>query len=366
MLIRGLPYRTATANSNKPSDLTNVVFLGTPAAVERAFRAAGWVRADRLNTTTGFLTLRSIAENQQYHRAPMSTLLLDEQRPYFEFSKSLDTFSKRHHTRIWLRSETWQGKAVLTASSTQDIGIQLSRKNKTFIHVIDTNIDGERTKIVNDLVFTGCVDGAELYARPWVASGVQNATGEQLITDGRVAVLQLNDCFHPRGPIELHAPPDQPATGNATERGFRQGILITRNDISRGNLIYQGYEGAKLGMHHLRHKGEPSQATSPRVADGDSILSEPDEPGVGAAPEPTVRGQSEAVPASHETQESLNRGEQETPSPLIELGVEGGWLRFGSTLAITKLGLESNSPGIPSFGLMLQNRLRNGWAVGTS
>ena len=121
--------------SNKKSDLTNLVFIGSPDALERAFTAAGWVQADRLNTITGFLTVRSIAENQSYQSAPMSRLLLDEQKPYFEFSKSLNTFAKRHHTRIWLRSETWQGMPVLTASSTQDIGIQLSRRKKTFIHV---------------------------------------------------------------------------------------------------------------------------------------------------------------------------------------------------------------------------------------
>lgn len=85
-LLRSLPYRTATADSNKPSDLTNLVFLGSPAALERAFEAAGWMQADKLNTITGFLTLRSIAENQRYQSAPMSVLLLDEQRSYFEFS----------------------------------------------------------------------------------------------------------------------------------------------------------------------------------------------------------------------------------------------------------------------------------------
>ena len=156
----------------------------------------------------------------------MSVLLLDEQRPRFSFSKSLDTFSKRHHVRIWMRPETWKGMPVLTASSTQDIGIQLSRKNKTFIHTIDTNIDNERAKIADDLMFTGCVDAAELYRRPWVAAGAQNATGESLRTDGRVAVLQLNDCTHPRDPVDLQAPRDRATTEGVVERGFRQGILI--------------------------------------------------------------------------------------------------------------------------------------------
>ena len=63
-LVRTLPYRTMTQVSYKPSDLTNLIFLGNPDALKRAFRAAGWVQADHLNTISGFMTMRSIAENQ--------------------------------------------------------------------------------------------------------------------------------------------------------------------------------------------------------------------------------------------------------------------------------------------------------------
>lgn len=366
-LLRSLPYRTATSNSNKPSDLTNVVFIGTPGAIQRAFEAAGWVQTDRLNTITGFLTMRSIAENQRYQNAPMSMLVLDEQQPYFEFSKSLNTFAKRHHTRIWLRSETWEDRPVLTASSTQDIGIQLSRKNKTFIHVIDTNIDNERTKIVNDLIFTGCVDQAELFPRPWIAPGASNATGEALHTDRRVAVLALNDCLHPRDPIDLQSPPDQAASGNTTQRGFRQGFLITRNDIYRGNLVYQGYEGTRLGIKYLKHKGEPSPVSdSPASDTGDPIFAAPME--ADPQPEPALAARvplRAARPAAPVPANPVYISPEEK-APFIELGVQGGWLRFGNTLDTTNIGVVSHTPEIPSFTLFLQNRLQNGWDVGTS
>lgn len=359
-LLRAMPYRTSTLESNKPSDLTNLVFLGSPAALSRAFAAAGWVQSDRLNTITGFLTLRSIAESQRYQSAPMSILLLDEQRPRFTFSKSLDTFSKRHHVRVWLRSDTWNGIPVMTASSTQDIGIQLSRKKRTFIHTIDTNIDNERAKIVNDLVFTGCVDGAELHPRPWIAAGAENATGEKLETDGRVAVLQINDCEHPRDPVDLQAAPDKPTTGGTVERGFRQGILITRNDIYRGNLIYQGYEGTKVGISYLKHRGNTQGAKASSTAVPDDIPLEPDggEPQITATPE---RGDSSIrTPPAPPVEGGFE------DAPLFELGVEGGWLRFGDNLAITNLDLESRTTDIPTFNLFLQNKLHNGWAIGTS
>jgi opacity protein-like surface antigen len=364
-LLRTLPYRTAMINTNTKSDLTNLVFLGTPAAVERAFEAAGWVQTDRLNTITGFLTVRSIAENQSYSSAPMSMLLLDEQRPYFEFSKSLNTFAKRHHTRIWLRSENWQGAPVLTASSTQDVGIQLSRRKKTFIHVIDTDIDNERAKIVNDLIFTGCVDAAELFPRPWVPPGASNATGEALHTDRRVAVLQMNDCLHPHDPVDLQAPPDQPATGNTVERGFRQGFLITRNDLYRGNLIYQGYEGTRLGIKYLKRKDQSAAGSSVTGDQGDVIAVAPNDPDLTIEPS-TERAPLKAGGPLPPAPENPVYVSPEEKAPFIELGVEGGWLRFGNTLDITNIGLRSNTPDVPSFTLLLQNQLHNGFAVGTS
>ncbi len=361
-LLRELPYRTQTEVSNKPSDLTNLVFVGSPAALERAFRAAGWVQSDRLNSITGFLTLRSIAESQRYQSAPMSVLLLDEQRPYYTFSKSLDTFSKRHHVRVWLRGETSDGQPVMTASSTQDIGIQLSRKNKTFIHVIDTNIDNERTKIVNDLIFTGCVEAAELHARPWIAKGAKNGTGEALITDNYVGVLELNDCLHPRDPVTLQDPPDRRTTGAPVERGFRQGILITRNDIYRGNLIYQGIEGTRMGVQYLKHKDEPKPGPgSTAKANEDEITLAADQPPAGAEAQAEPRPSPARAPALPPENKDLRDS-----GPLFEIGLEGGWLRFGSTLAITDIALVSRTPDIPSFTLGFQNRLHNGWAAGTS
>ncbi|MGC1302181.1 MAG: hypothetical protein WA840_07390, partial [Caulobacteraceae bacterium] len=44
--VRTLPFRTRTKGSNKVSDLTNLVFIGSPDALQRAFAAAGWLHTD--------------------------------------------------------------------------------------------------------------------------------------------------------------------------------------------------------------------------------------------------------------------------------------------------------------------------------
>jgi opacity protein-like surface antigen len=358
-IVRSLPFRTASAETNKPSDLTNLVFLGSPAALQRAFLAAGWVRADRLNALSAFRTMRSIAENQRYESAPMSVLLLDEQRPHFEFSKSLNTFSKRHHVRIWLRSETWSGHPLLTASSTQDIGIQLSRKQRTFIHVIDTNVDNERAKIVNDLIFTGCVDAAEYQPRPWLPKDASNATGEALKTDGRIAIVQLNECEHPHDPVDLRASPDIPATGNVVERGFRQGILLTRNDIYRGNLVYQAIEGTRMGVRYLKHKDQP-QTTAASPPD---LVPLEDKTHESLPPLSRDRVHESTVPTAYEAVPQAPSAES---GPLFELGVHGGWLGFGSNLSSTTISLEPKSPANQPITLFFANRIESGWDAGTS
>ena len=130
--VRALPFRTATRAGNKPSDLTNLLFLGPPEGLQRAFQAAGWVNVDQLTAASHFQTLKSVAGDEGYSEAPMSTLLLYGRPPIFTLSKTTNTFSARHHLRVFDPSMQYQGLPALTSSSTQDIGIAFSRKQKNF------------------------------------------------------------------------------------------------------------------------------------------------------------------------------------------------------------------------------------------
>lgn len=196
--VKQLPFRTRTKGTNKVSDITNLVFIGPPAALQRAFAAAGWLPTDELNANSTFRTVKTLTGNQSYTQAPMSILLLDELPPLFALSKTTNTFASRHHLRVFPTAQAYNGKTVLTSSSTQDIGIAFSKKQKTFIHVIDQHIDNERSKVVADLMFTGCVDRLDMVERPWVPRDAYNSTGDRLLTDGEAAVVQMNGCEHPR------------------------------------------------------------------------------------------------------------------------------------------------------------------------
>jgi len=192
-LVNAIPFQTMAEKPPKPSDLTNLMFIGTREQLEKIFAAAGWASAEELNVKSGLETVRAIAENRGYKEAPMSVLLLDGQKPEMVFQKQNNTFAKRHHLRVFKRPELFEGRPVWVASATHDIGISFSAENRTFIHRIDTHIDHERAKVVFDLLFTGGVRGLALVDRPAVPTLSANATGDRIETDGKMAVLLLAD-----------------------------------------------------------------------------------------------------------------------------------------------------------------------------
>ena len=189
--VNAQPFQTFAEKPPKPSDITNLMFLGSRQQLEAAFKAAGWDTAHDLTKESVLETMRSIAELRGYKEAPMSVLLLEKRAPDLVYQKQLNTFAKRHHLRIWQRDAEFDGKPVWVSSSTHDIGIEFSEANRTFIHVIDPQIDRERAKIVGDLVFTGKARALALVDRPGVPRKSRNATGDDIVTDGKMAVVAL-------------------------------------------------------------------------------------------------------------------------------------------------------------------------------
>src|SRR5207253_7700093 len=126
-----------------------------------------------------------------YKEAPVSVLLLEKRPPDLVFEKLTNTFAQRHHLRVWRRPDSLAGKPVWVVAATHDTGIDFSEQARTFIHKIDSQIDRERAKVVNDLLFTGRVQSLELVDRPAIPQHGQNATGDSVETDAKVAVLML-------------------------------------------------------------------------------------------------------------------------------------------------------------------------------
>lgn len=188
-LVNRQTYRTIAEDPPRPSDITNLMFLATEDELRSAFAKAGWSVPAQLNAQSKLETARALIEARGYKEGPMSILLLDGRAPDMAFQKGNNTFAQRHHLRIFRRPGTFDGKPVWVCSSTHDIGIDFSDRDRTFIHKIDPQIDRERAKVVNDLIFTGLIRSIALVERPRIPKDATNATGDRIETDGSMAVL---------------------------------------------------------------------------------------------------------------------------------------------------------------------------------
>ncbi len=145
-----------------------------------------------LSSASSAQTLKSsffaVADHHGYKTAPVSTLLISGREPDLVFQKQLNTFAKRHHIRIWATDRTWYGQPAWIAAATHDIGIDFSREARTFSHKVESNIDLERTRVLDDLGFVNQLDEVWYIPRTSVPQESTNATGDHLRTDGRLAV----------------------------------------------------------------------------------------------------------------------------------------------------------------------------------
>ncbi len=324
-MIRPLPYRTMTEKPVTPSDLITVAYVGSEGAIRKAFLAAGWVPSDPLSTESKYGVMRSVIENQGYKEGPVSTLLLDEKAPVAVYSKTLDTFFARHHLRIYSQPATFENQPVFTSTATHDSGIGLNKTAKTVIHLIDEHIDEEQGKVVNDLLLTGCVDSVSYVERPWVPRDAKNATGDTLITDGRIAVLRMNDCATPNladvAAEDLNNARPKPPLAERIERNT---VLYFRDDFFRGNIVYQGYSGTKMVLK-MRHKPSADDAVKPKMV---NVVGEQYEVVSRPATQMPSGGPKDAgtlEPSFHLPGAAPNY------APKLEFSISGGYSRFANT-----------------------------------
>ena len=189
-LVTAAPVRVYTKD-NKPSDLTNLMFLGSQQQLVAAFIEAGWFEADSLSMNSAMKTIGATIRSAGYTQAPVSLLTVNGKPPDLVFQKSLDTFAKRHHIRIWKEPETWQGRDIWIGAATHDIDISTARGNTKWGHRIDPHVDREREWIETDLLYAGTATAYARVDRPHIPKTTSNATGDVITTDGQLSILQL-------------------------------------------------------------------------------------------------------------------------------------------------------------------------------
>jgi hypothetical protein len=190
-LVEKAPVRTHTSDGTL-SDVTNLVFLGTEQQLVSAFTESGWFAAETVNFGSAAKTIGATIRQSGYSKAPVSMLRINGRPPDLVFQKSLDTFAKRHHVRIWKQPGTYSGSEIWVGAGTHDIAITNARVHTKWSHRIDPHIDRERDWIATDLLFSGTAVAYADVDRPGAPHKTTNATGDQIQTDGKMSVLSVN------------------------------------------------------------------------------------------------------------------------------------------------------------------------------
>jgi hypothetical protein len=271
-VVAELPYRVY-AKSNRPSDLLNVILIGSREQISEAFTAAGWTQAKPTTLKSRILALRSGIEDRGYSAAPMSKLYLNNTPAGMSWQKGLNDFAKRDHIRLWKQAETLDGQEVWIGAATRDVDYAYLRRRLTVTHRIEEDIDRERDKVARDLEFTTCTDVVDWWDRPGSPLNARNATGDLMTTDGRLAVVKVNDCESPRvvqgsgaEPLRIH--------GNYFQRLLRREILSVRSDFYRTNMYWRTYEGTRWAINAIRKRHRPEDPMEFRPQDqyADSLV----------------------------------------------------------------------------------------------
>jgi hypothetical protein len=189
-LAASAPMRTHN-DKGALSDPTNLIFLGTREELITAFGEAGWYQADDLGVRSALKTVQATVRQTNYASGPVSSLRIDGRPPDLVLQKSLDTFAKRHHIRIWDMHKKYQGREVWVGAATHDIATLSGRGGTKWSHRIDPHIDRERDWVETDLLFIGTAIGYVDIDRPEAPKKLSNATGDQIVTDGKITVVAL-------------------------------------------------------------------------------------------------------------------------------------------------------------------------------
>ena len=205
-IVQSAPLRTV-ATDKTPSDITNLIFLGNKQRITSSFTETHWIEADDLGVKAALKVAQATLRNTGYTSAPVSTLLLNGQPPDLVFQKSLNTFAKRHHIRIWKLKKTYKGQEVWVGAATHDIATEKSRGYTKWTHRIDPHIDRERDWIQSDLLFTGMAVAYLDVDRPHAPKKAANATGDVIVTDGKITIVDLGASKNPQQAPKLAARP---------------------------------------------------------------------------------------------------------------------------------------------------------------
>lgn len=253
-IVAALPQRARTPISGRTSDLTNVLLIGSRRELADSFEAAGWTQPGPDSVRDRIHWIRAAGELRGDRTAPMSLLLLNGEQPDNSWQKGLNDVAKRHHIRLWQTGATWRGRRMWVGAATRDVDFAYLRPGRKLAHKIDEDVDAERDKVAYDLAFSECgriLGWVERHGAPRYG---HNSTGDPIVTDGAMVVVELNGCNAPRRASETNGIDPLPAHGDGLQRFTRREILSARNDLLRSNPYWRTFEVCRWIAEYIRER----------------------------------------------------------------------------------------------------------------
>lgn len=183
------PRRVKSKKGNEGGPV-NLVLVGSRQEIIAAFGRAGWTAAKDQDANSLWQTFEAVIKGKGYDAAPMSILYLYGRPEDMAFEKMLNTFTHRHHLRIWkVPSAAPDGRPMWLVVADHDNGFDI--RPGVISHSVDPLVDLERAKVGADLGMTGLVDAEQLVSVSTPARSGLTATGGKWESDGRILVVDM-------------------------------------------------------------------------------------------------------------------------------------------------------------------------------
>jgi len=207
--LEALPCCVKDGKGKDDGDPLNLVLIGNPLTLYRAFLRAGWDETETINRASLWRTALSAIAGSSYRYSPVSALYVFGRPQDIALQRARGSIHLRNHLRLWLTPYTFKGEPVWIGQISRDIGVRFTARTIT-THKIDPNVDETRDFLLEDLAYAdaiaefGYVDGvgAAPYEEPR-----RNLTGDPYFTDGQRLIMRFSEEATPVTQLRIFRPP---------------------------------------------------------------------------------------------------------------------------------------------------------------
>jgi LssY C-terminus len=194
--LQQIPLRV-TNKVGDPGDMVNFVLVGSEAAVDQAFRDAGWLRVLDTNKEHRRAAVGGVFSgfrHKPFVEMPMSQLYLfgRPQDVGYARGSAVAALGSRHHLRLWKAPMQVDGQDVWVGAGTHDKSFMHDPHHKGFSHYIDPNVDDERTYIQQTLAGTHEATQWTMVQPTNPVETADTVSGQVFHSNGQLFVLWLH------------------------------------------------------------------------------------------------------------------------------------------------------------------------------